>query len=261
MVMNRWARLLQTKVKPLILGMIHVKALPGSPLHKTKMAEIVSAAVTEAEVYQKHHVDGIIVENMHDRPYLLDKGMGPETMCAMTVICNELRGRLPTTPMGVQILSGCNREALAVALATDFDFIRAEGFIYSHIADEGLMNSCAGELLRYRLSSIFGCSSHAITSDLSVEQVARDAEFFLSDGVILTGTSTGISADVEQLKCVKDSISLPVLIGSGVTAKNLSLYSSADALIIGSFFKKEGKWYNEIDEERVASVVAARNRL
>jgi len=58
------------------------------------------------------------VENMHDRPYLLDKGMGPETMCAMTVICNELRGRLPTTPMGVQILSGCNREALAVALAT-----------------------------------------------------------------------------------------------------------------------------------------------
>lgn len=30
------------------------------------------------------------------------------------------------------------------------DFIRAEGFVFSHVADEGFMNSDAGELLRYR---------------------------------------------------------------------------------------------------------------
>lgn len=30
------------------------------------------------------------------------------------------------------------------------DFIRAEGFVFSHVADEGIINACAGNLLRYR---------------------------------------------------------------------------------------------------------------
>lgn len=33
---------------------------------------------------------------------------------------------------------------------TGLDFIRAEGFVFSHVADEGLLNACAGDLLRYR---------------------------------------------------------------------------------------------------------------
>lgn len=28
--------------------------------------------------------------------------------------------------------------------------MRAEGFVFGHVADEGIMESCAGELLRYR---------------------------------------------------------------------------------------------------------------
>ena len=34
----------------------------------------------------------------------------------------------------------------------DLEFIRAEGFVFSHVADEGLMNACAGDLMRYRRS-------------------------------------------------------------------------------------------------------------
>lgn len=30
------------------------------------------------------------------------------------------------------------------------DFIRAEGFVFSHVADEGFLDACAGDLLRYR---------------------------------------------------------------------------------------------------------------
>lgn len=48
------------------------------------------------------------------------------------------------------MLAGGNKQALAVALAAGFDFIRAEGFVFAHVADEGLMNACAGDLLRYR---------------------------------------------------------------------------------------------------------------
>ena len=51
----------------------------------------------------------------------------------------------------LQILSCQNREAMSVALAASLQFIRAEGFVFSHVADEGLIaTACAGDLLRYR---------------------------------------------------------------------------------------------------------------
>lgn len=42
-------------------------------------------------------------------------------------------------------------------------------------------------------------SSHALTSDVSIEETARAAEFFLSDGVIITGVATGVEADPQEL--------------------------------------------------------------
>ena len=61
--------------------------------------------------------------------------------------------RTPTSNVfsnNMQILAGANKEAIAVAQASNFNFIRAEGFVFGHIADEGYIESCAGTLLRYR---------------------------------------------------------------------------------------------------------------
>ena len=53
-------------------------------------------------------------------------------------------------PCGIQILAGANREALAVAHAAGLDFVRVEGFAFAHVADEGLVESSAAALLRFR---------------------------------------------------------------------------------------------------------------
>lgn len=88
---------------------------------------------------------------MHDIPYMQAKDMGPEVTAGMTRICTEVRKLLPRgIKCGVQILAGGNEQAIAVAKASGLEFIRAEGFVFSHVADEGIMNSCAGTLLRYR---------------------------------------------------------------------------------------------------------------
>lgn len=42
------------------------------------------------------------------------------------------------------------RWTIAPVFVIGLDFIRAEGFVFSHVADEGLLNACAGDLLRYR---------------------------------------------------------------------------------------------------------------
>ena len=146
----------------------------------------------------------------------------------------------------------------------DLDFIRAEGFVFGHVADEGYIDSCAGELMRYRKMieadkvKIFTDikkkhSSHAITSDVDIVETAHAAEFFLSDGVIVTGSSTGKAVDIRELDALKDSVNKPILIGSGITADNISEYwNYADAFIVGSHFKESGYWMNPISDERLS---------
>lgn len=86
---------------------------------------------------------------------------------------------------------------------------------------------------------------------MSLVETAKAAEFFLSDGVILTGTATGVAADCNELKSLQENIKIPILIGSGVTLQNFEHYQYSNAVIIGSHFKKDGLWLNDVDEEVV----------
>src|SRR5882762_8675507 len=113
-----------------LIGVIHVGALPGTPEAREPLAKVVERAAAEAEVYQAHGFHGLMIENMHDRPYLKG-GVGPEIVAAMTAIGREVR-RATTLPLGVQVLAGANLEAMAVAQACGAAFIRAEGFVFAH---------------------------------------------------------------------------------------------------------------------------------
>jgi len=58
--------------------------------------------------------------------------------------------------------------------------------------------------------------------------------------------------DIRELDALKDSVNKPILIGSGITADNISEYwNYADAFIIGSHFKENGFWMNPISNERL----------
>ncbi|KAI5701343.1 hypothetical protein M8J76_017141 [Diaphorina citri] len=256
-----------------VIGMVHVKSLPGTPNYKGSVQKIIDEACSEAEIYNQTKVHGVIVENMHDVPYVLEAESGPEITANMTRLCAEIRKVLPpSVPVGVQILSGCNKAALATAQAAGLDFIRAESFVFGHMADEGLMNAQAGPLLRYRKQIgadnvlVFTDikkkhSSHAITADVDITETAKAASFFLSDGLIITGNATGDPADVSQLTSVKNAVDLPILIGSGVTSDNVEHYMTADALIIGSHFKQGGRWQNPVDKEKVYKFMEKVNNL
>ncbi len=265
--------------------MLHLPPLPGSPLSRLSPSAIGDHACKEAETYLQvmgeDTVDAFLVENMWDLPYVQPDQMGPETTATMTMVCDRLRREVvpENIPIGVQVLAGANKEAMAVARAAGLQFVRAEGFVFSHIADEGLMNACAGPLLRYRRSigadrdpdyvSVF-CdikkkhSAHALTDDVSLEETASAARFFGADGVILTGSATGAETDPNQVesvvRVVKDE--MPVLVGSGVTSDNVANFTPfAHGLIVGSFFKKEGNWKNELDLKRFQAMAEALKKI
>ena len=253
-----------------LIGMLHVEALPGTPGSRLPMAAIVDKAVAEAEVYRQAGFNGLMIENMHDRPYL--KGtVGPEVVAGMTVVAREAR-RATGLPLGVQVLAAANREAVAVAHAAGARFARVEGFVFAHVADEGLIEGSAGELLRYRRAIgadavlLFADvkkkhSAHAITADVDLAETARAAELFLADGLVVTGAATGRSADPEEVRAVAEAVELPVLVGSGITAENLADFARADAFIVGSSVKTGGVWSDPIDPQRCAALAEAFARL
>jgi len=130
------------------------------------------------------------------------------------------------------------------------------------------MQSDAGELLRYRRSvgaeavAVFADvkkkhSAHAITADVDIAETAKAAEFFLADGVIVTGISTGAPADPAEVQRVSASVGVPTIIGSGITPENIRRYEIADAFIVGSSVKVGGLWSSPLDEERARNVVRA----
>lgn len=109
-----------------VIGMIHVAALPGTPRHRASLADIVAQALAEANIYRDAGIHALMLENMHDIPYVQQPGT--EVTAAMAVIAREVKRACPDLPLGVQILAGGNRAALAVALAAGADFIRALEF-------------------------------------------------------------------------------------------------------------------------------------
>lgn len=249
-----------------LVGMVHLKPLPGSPGWRGGMREMLDAAERDAVALAEGGCDAIIVENMGDVPYLRG-AVGPETVAAIALAVSRV-GALGL-PVGVQILAGANREALGVAVACGASFLRVEAFAYAHVADEGLLEACAGPLLRARRSlgaddtvAIWADvqkkhAAHAITADLELADLARGHAFCGADALIVTGSSTGRPTDEDDVIAAQEA-GLPVAVGSGVTLADAGpLAAMADALIVGTALKVGGRWRNPVDNARVKAIRAA----
>ena len=255
-----------SSAKP-VIGMIHVGALPGTPASRATMRELEAQVIAECRVYRDGGVHAIAIENMHDVPYLRGS-VGPEITAAMTMLGRAVKEE-SRLPCGIQILAGANHEALAVAHAASLDFVRVEGYAFAHVADEGIIQSSAASLLRYRRG--IGAervqvwadvkkkhSSHAITADIDVGETAAAVEFMRADAVIVSGSVTGAEPSDADLSSVNRRCQLPLFVGSGITAENLGrYYDLADGFIVGTFLKKDGRWTETVDAKRVERLMAA----
>lgn len=247
--------------------MIAVRPLPGSPLYDGNDKAILNEALSDLDHYNAVKVDAIVLENSHDLPYIKPP-LSAKGAALMRRIAKEVRRKFDG-PVGIQMLEAANETALEIADETSLDFVRAEGYVFAHIGGAGLIEGCAGKLLRKRKElgcehiRIFGdvkkkhCS-HALTGDLDITDVVKQSEFFLVDGVIVTGPRTGESPDVPELKRVKKSAHVPVWIGSGMTPENISRYLPwADGFIVGSTFREKGEYLGRLDPARLGKFVKA----
>ncbi len=251
-----------------VIGVVHCPPLPGAPAYDGASAEaICDRALADAEAYVAGGVDGLIIENHGDIPFLKPAEIGPETAAMLAVITDRVR-RATGVPLGINVLANAAIPALAVARASGARFIRVNQWANAYIANEGLVEGEAGRALRYRAAlhgqdiRVFADAhvkhgAHAIVADRPIGELVRDVEFFHADAVIATGQRTGDAATAAELAEVRAATALPVLVGSGVTAGNVAaMLAGADGVIVASSLKRDGVWWNEVEVARVRAFMA-----
>jgi len=249
---------------PAVIGMIHLKPLPGSPDFNGTMSDAVEKALQEADILAAGGVDGIIVENFWDSPFPKEKS-DPVTVSGITVCVREIV-KAVKVPVGVNILRNDALSALSVAHVTGAAFIRVNVLTHAMVTDQGIIEGCSYDLsrLKKRLSSsvhVFAdvMVKHAYPlAAMDIATVAKDtASRGGADVLIVSGTGTGAPIAIEDARRIKEAVpEVPLASGSGVEPGNIiDLSEYIDLFIVGTYFKKDGKVENPIDPERVSSLV------
>lgn len=261
--MDTFRKLFQNE-KP-VIACIHLHALPGSPSYKANFEDVLEKALWETRIFLKYGIDGLIVENFRDVPFYPDQ-LPSETIASLAVVTRLVKSVF-LGPVGVNALRNDAAAALSAAHSAKADFIRVNVHTGAAITDQGIIEGRAHQTLRLRKNLQ---SNVLILADVrvkhasplgntSLEQEIKDnVERGLADAVIVSGIATGKSVDIEELKEAKKVTNIPVLIGSGSHPGNIKeLNQYADGFITGSYFKRDGKAQNDIEENRVKEFMDA----
>lgn len=249
-----------------VIGMVHLRALPGAP-GAAPLARTIEHALRDLEALDKGGVSAVMIENFGDRPFFASS-VPPETVAAMTRVVTEMRART-ALPIGVNVLRNDAIAALAVAVATGAAFIRVNVLVGAMVTDQGVIEGSAATLLRKR--SELG-SAVAIFADHLVKhavplgspeplQLAKDLRLRgLADALIISGAETGAEADPARFSQLRKAVDTPLLAGSGINERNADRFGEADGVIVGTSTKKDGDVDAAVDVARVRAVVNAFRR-
>ena len=252
--------------RKVLIGVVHLRPLPGSPRFAGSLGKILKLAVADAVAYERGGAHAVFIENFGDVPFT-KSAVAAETIAAMTAAGCAVRAAV-SLPIGFNVLRNDARAALALCAACGGDFIRVNVHSGAMLTDQGLIEGDAYNTLRYRKviapdAGIFADVhvKHAVPlGDWSLEDTARDTvERGLADALIVSGIGTGQPADIADLERVRRACpTAKLLLGSGVTLDNVKNYlRHADGVIVGSSLKRNGKLSSPVDVKRVAALVKA----
>jgi uncharacterized protein len=242
-----------------VIGMVHLGALPGSPLYDPQggLAGLVAGAAKDLDALQQAGFDAVMFGNENDRPYELKVDMA--STATMAFVIGQLRSSIKV-PFGVNVLWDA-RSSIALAAATGASFVR-EIMTGSYASDMGPWTPDAGAAMRYRdrlgrrdLALLFNISAEFAWSldRRSLADRARSAVFSsIPDAILVSGAITGEAAALSDLAAVKQALpATPVLANTGVKHETVAeVLRVADGCIVGSSLKVDGHTWNAVDPKR-----------
>ncbi len=231
------------KGRKLLICVIHLPPLPGSPEYCSNFEYIIDFALRSSKNAEEGGADGVIIENFNDKPFL--KVPPFETLVSISIIVREVAKTL-SIPVGVNILRNACTEAAIIASLTGAKFIRCNAYCEPIICPEGIIEPEAGRVLR-ALRSLN--TRVEVLADLRVKHAvslySQNIEDLVeeyydrcrADFIIITGSRTGKPPSVEFLDNIVKISKIPILVGSGININNVKHYRSAHGYIVGTYVK------------------------
>lgn len=237
-------------VKKPIITMLHLDPLPGDPRFRygDTVERVVEHARQDLHALQDGGVDGIIFSNEFSLPY--ERHMSFVTPATMARVIGELKSEI-RVPYGVDCISD-GQASIELAAAVDAKFIRGT-FSGVYVGDGGLYNNDFSVLMRRKaalhlddLKMLYFINPE---SDRSLDtrplvDIAKSTIFKAHpDGLCISANAAGQDVDDALIASVKAGTpDVVVLCNTGCRPDTIeSKLSTADAAVVGTYFKKDGK--------------------
>ncbi len=267
--MSSWINDVFGVAKP-VIAMLHLSSLPGDPGYDTKggIRAIVDRAKRELNGLQEGGVDAVMFSNEFSLPYLTKTE--PITAISMARILGELLADIER-PYGVNILWD-GLASIDLAMATGALFVR-EIFTGVYASDFGMWNTNVGEVARHRsrigaghVKLLFNIlpESAKYLGDRDLRSITTTTVFAtLPDAICVSGLTAGAPTDTQALTVVKQSAgNVPVFVNTGVRPENAEQQLTiADGAVVGTYFKKDGIFENEVCVQRVHELMYEVRRI
>ncbi len=248
------------KVEKPIIAMLHLLPLPGDPSYDETggIEKVMNRAVHDLEALQNGGVDGILISNEFSLPY--QRSVDTQVVAGMARIIGQMMDKIKV-PYGVDVLWDPYK-VFDLAVAVNAKFVR-EVFTGAYASDLGLWEFNYGEIVRHRsrigamnIKALFNIVPEAAVylADREIVNIAKSTVFNCQpDALCVSGLTAGASTDSQTLRQVKDAVkSTVVFANTGVRLENVEeQLSIADGAVIGTTFKRDGEFFNEVDEKRV----------
>lgn len=253
--------------KKLVLGLIHLVPLPGTPLYEEGNLEIaLDKAIKDAQALYQGGADGCLVQTV-DRIYPSGDDADYARVAAMAVITHEVRKATgPEFLVGAQIMWNCITPSLGVAKATGAQFTRATALVGTTVSPFGTINADPHKVGMYRRQ--IGARDIAIVAevhgyhfkgsgseDMPLVMRARMAANAGADAIeIMDADEETNNRMVHDIKAAFPD--LPVILGGKTDLENVTRrMKEANGAFVGSVFEN-GQWGRAIDTNIVKEYVA-----
>lgn len=256
-----WTEELFGVEKP-IIALLHLRALPGDPEFCGDMEWVIRQARKDLHALTEGGVDGVLIANEFSFPY--QRKADPVTIAAMGYLVGRLKEDI-RIPFGVNIVIN-PLATLELAAACGADFIRS-AFTGVYMGENGLLDSDPGMIVRRRkalgldrLKLLYKVNpeSDVYLAPRDIQTITRSIIFGCKpDGLCVSGANAGCETDTELIRAVKEAAGpVPVFCNTGFNKQTArEKLAVCDAACVGTTFKVDGRFENEVDPARVEELM------
>lgn len=257
-------KLRQLGTEKIVLGLIHLLPMPGTPHYEPgNLEKARDKALQDAWSLHEGGADGGLIQTI-DRAYPVGDDVDPARLAGMATVVDAVRRKLPASfEIGVQILWNATKASLGVAFACGASFVRCTSFVGTSRSPYGSTISDPVGLLNYR--KLLGADDVSFIAEIHSMHF-RPLEYQSLGRLAYSAGNAGASAveiaEPDETKCMgiveeirREAPGVPILLGGHTRHSNAArLMAPVDGAFVGTTFQPDG-WGTSIHSDQVRSYV------